>query len=76
MALGAQVPTCRQQRDGCLVVLSSGLMAVLTPHPNGGVDKFRIVFGRVALQACFRLNVLYFNQRMFDRIPSGKSPNA
>ncbi|MGA3168781.1 MAG: hypothetical protein ABSF14_21990, partial [Terriglobia bacterium] len=66
----------RQQRDGCLVVLGSGLMAVLAPHPNGGVDEFRIVFGRVALQTCFRLNILRLNQRMFDHVLSEKSPNA
>jgi hypothetical protein len=55
------------QGDGCLVFFRRGLVAVLTTHPNCGVDKLTLPLLRMAGQARLGLDVLSFNQRMCDR---------
>jgi len=62
----AKIAPGGDQGDGCLVFFRGGLVAVLTTHPNCGVDKLTLLLLGMAGQARLGLDVLLFNERMCD----------
>jgi hypothetical protein len=66
MTLRTEIAPSGEQGDRCFVFFRDDLVAVRATHPNCRVDEPAFFLLGVAGQACFRPDVLWFNEGMLD----------